>query len=53
MSFDSYGGPLWAQIGWNLNSLLSCELGCRLDMGTLSSILYMALEREGYNMDDI
>ena len=53
MSFDHYTGPLWAQIGWRLNSMLSTELGSRLDMGTLSSILCKALKQEGYNMDTI
>jgi hypothetical protein len=49
---DSVLGPCWSQIGGGIIGLLDGETG-RLDCGTLSTILLGALEREGFNPDNL
>ena len=48
---DYYTGPIWARIGVELRQLLSCDIGSRLDCGTLDGIILGALEAEGFNED--
>ena len=48
---DYYTGPIWARIGIELRQLLSCDIGSRLDCGTLDGIILGALEAEGFNED--
>ena len=48
---DYYTGPIWARIGVELRQLLSCDIGPRLDCGTLDGIISGALEAEGFDED--
>ena len=48
---DYYTGPIWARIGVELRGLLSCDIGQRLDCGTLDKIILSALKDEGFNED--
>jgi len=46
---DYYTGNIWARIGLELRQLLSCDIGSRLDCGTLDGIILDALEAEGFD----
>ena len=48
---DYYTGDIWARIGLELRQLLSCDIGSRLDCGTIDGIILGALEAEGFNED--
>ena len=48
---DYYTGDIWARIGLELRQLLSCDIGSRLDCGTLDGVILGALEAEGFNED--
>ena len=46
---DYYTGDIWARIGTELRGLLSCDIGSRLDCGTLDGVILGALEAEGFD----
>ena len=46
---DYYTGDIWARIGSELRGLLSCDIGSRLDCGTLDGVILGALEAEGFD----
>ena len=46
---DYYTGDIWARIGSELRGLLSCDIGNRLDCGTLDGVILGALEAEGFD----
>lgn len=46
---DYYTGDIWARVGVELRGLLSCDIGTRLDCGTLDGVILSALEAEGFD----
>ena len=46
---DYYTGDIWARIGSELRGLLSCDIGSRLDCGTLDGVILGALGAEGFD----
>jgi len=49
---DYYAGDIWARIGLELRQLLSCDIGSRLDCGTLDGIILDVLEAEGFDENE-